>query len=286
MAKSSLLKVLPYIWMLGKIQAFQTKNSRRRISLLSKRNEELESSNKTVCIVGGGWAGFSAADALSSATESISGRACLSVELLDASPRGQGGLAGGWRTKNLKLPVEAGLHGFWREYQNTFAAIERIGLDIDEILTPYTPSILVSQSGRVALAPVLGNEDEESDINKDFSLEDVDWKQSSSVIKTLASFLPPPLDIAILSEFNDKSPLTIADRISAIGLLGVWSDFQQEDPDSWKRYDKISADTLFRSIAGVSPTLYQELVSPLLHVLPMTPGTSRRPFLKVLPGCM
>ena len=100
----------------------------------------------------------------------------------------------------------------------------------------------------------------------------MDWSNTNSIIERLAGLLPPPLDVAILSEFEAKNPLTIADRISAIGLLGVWADFIQEDPKSWKRYDKISADNLFRSTAGVSQNLYQELVSPLLHVLPMTPG--------------
>jgi len=50
--------------------------------------------------------------------------AAFDIEILDASPRGRpGGLAAGWRTAKLNRPVEAGLHGFWREYQNTFATI-------------------------------------------------------------------------------------------------------------------------------------------------------------------
>ena len=38
-----------------------------------------------------------------------------------------GGLAAGWRTPGGR-PVEAGIHGFWREYQNTFAVLDRLGL--------------------------------------------------------------------------------------------------------------------------------------------------------------
>jgi hypothetical protein len=72
--------------------------------------------------------------------------------------------------------------------------------------------------------------------------------------------------------FAPNSPLSVADRISAIGLLGAWADFGQEDPVSWERYDKVSAEQLFLTLAGISPTLYRELVTPLLHVLPMTPG--------------
>ena len=234
----------------------------------------VSNAKKRVVVIGGGWAGFSAADSLSSTKELGHSDAAVDVELLDASPRGPGGLAGGWRTEKLNRPVEAGLHGFWREYRNTFSAIERIGLDIDDVLTPFTPSILVSESGRVALAPVLGSNsslirDSEDERSTPLGFDFLNPKASLSEI---ANLLPPPLDVALLSEFENENPLTAADRVSALGLLGVWADFEQEDPLSWERYDKISADNLFRSVAGVSPNLYRELVSPLLHVLPMTPG--------------
>jgi uncharacterized protein with NAD-binding domain and iron-sulfur cluster len=236
------------------------------------------SANKTVVVIGGGWAGFSAADALTTANGD-NGVGNVNVHLLDASPRGPGGLAGGWRTPVLNRPVEAGLHGFWREYRNTFAAIERIGLDLDNVLTPFQPSVLYSESGRVALAPVLGSSDnDDSDTATDMgnanklSLQNMDWMNPSKTLRPLAELLPPPLDIALLSEFSPDSPLSVADRVSAIGLLGAWADFEQEDSASWARYDSVSAESLFLATAGVSTTLYQELVSPLLHVLPMTPG--------------
>jgi uncharacterized protein with NAD-binding domain and iron-sulfur cluster len=275
MMKFLFADVILLIWcLLPQIESLQvTRNSLRRSgSFLNTKNHDNGDDSlkpKRICIIGGGWAGFSAADALSSCNND---QGPLQIEILDASPRGPGGLAGGWRTKKLNRPVEGGLHGFWREYTNTFAAIERIGLDLDDILTPYTPSVLVSQSGRVALAPVMGENDQSETNQKDFSLENIDWSKPSSVLSVVANLLPPPLDVALLSDFNKDSPLTVADRISALGLLGVWSDFEQEDPESWNRYDKISADTLFRSVAGVSPNLYRDLVSPLLHVLPMTPG--------------
>ena len=109
-----------------------------------------------VAIVGGGWAGFSAADAISSSSKKN-----IQVVVLDASPRGPGGLAGsGWTTPKLGLPVEAGIHGFWKEYKNTFAQMERIGLHLNDVLTPYQPSLLVSSQGRVAVAPVLGSDED------------------------------------------------------------------------------------------------------------------------------
>ena len=226
----------------------------------------LQASTKVV-VIGGGWAGFSAADALSSIGEDIQ------VELLDASPRGSGGLAAGWRTPKLNRPVEAGLHGFWREYRNTLAAVERIeGVDIDEVLTPFTPSILVSESGRVATAPVLGSLQDNHGVSPTSLLSDIDWSDPTKMLKSLADLLPPPLDVALLADYSPDSPLTLADRVSGVGLLGAWADFEQEDKDSWARYDKISAENLFCAKAGVTPALYRELVTPLLHVLPMTPG--------------
>lgn len=255
----------------------------------------MSSPPKKVVIIGGGWAGFSAADALSSIQLSTPSTAASStttnspdtaanptaafeIEILDASPRGPGGLAAGWRTPKLHRPVEAGLHGFWREYKNTFAIMEeRIGLNLDDILTPFLPSILVSSSGRVALSPVLGDKDVVAQENDSAplpaSVSPSNLLDPKALTMTrLANLLPPPLDLALLSDIESDNPLTLLDRLSGIGLLGVWADFEQEDPKSWERYDKISADNLFRTIAGVTPTVYNELVSPLLHVLPMTPG--------------
>lgn len=229
------------------------------------------STKKKVVVVGGGWAGFSAADALSK----LDG---LEVVVLDASKRGPGGLASGWTSRRLGMPVEAGIHGFWREYRNTFSVMDSLGLDLDEVLTPYIPSLLVSETGRVALAPVLGND---VDARSDSPLSDrvkpltpgigPDLTGIQSMLNFLADELPPPLDIALLSKVENSS-LSLTDRLSAIGLLGAWADFGQEDEESWSRYDCISADQLFRDVAGVTPRLYQQLVSPLLHVLLMTPG--------------
>lgn len=219
---------------------------------------------KRVVIIGGGWAGFSAADALATAPSDS-----IDIVLLDASPRGAGGLAGSWKTQGGR-PVEAGVHGFWREYRNTFAAIERIGLDLDGVLGPYSPSVLVSKSGKVALAPVLG--DGHSTAAEKSDQGNMVPSPFSSPLETVAELLPPPLDVALVSEFNPSSPLTLVDRASAVGLLGAWADFGQENEASWNIYNKVSADELFLEKAGVTKCLYDELVQPLLHVLPMCPG--------------
>lgn len=78
---------------------------------------------RRVVVIGGGWAGFSVVDSLS--YDNCCNNS-FTIDLLDASPRGLGGLASGWKSKTVNATVEAGLHGFWREYRNTFATIERI----------------------------------------------------------------------------------------------------------------------------------------------------------------
>lgn len=235
---------------------------------------------KTIVVIGGGWAGFSAADALRACyckkikddTSDDNAPTPIHTILLDASPRGPGGLSRGWTTPQGRS-IEAGIHGFWRDYANVYDAIEnRIGLDLDDVLTPYTPSILVSQEGRVAVAPVLGRNDDVAPASETStmaakipgSLPDI------PLLSQIVQNLPPPLDVALLTEFDKESRLSLVDRISGLGLLGAWADFGQEDVDSWKRYDKISADQLFRSVARLSPALYTKIVLPLLHVLPMT----------------
>lgn len=154
-------------------------------------------------------------------------------------------------------------------YRNTFAVLDSLGLDRDEILTPYTPSVLVSKSGRVATAPVLATDEATA-----APAEPSRWQFSSpdAILKRFSDLLPAPLDTALLAEFSPTSPLTLADRASAVGLLACWADFAQEDPLSWQRYDGISAEELFKRYGGVSETLYEELCQPLLHVLPMAPG--------------
>ena len=49
-----------------------------------------------------------------------------------------------------------GIHGFWREYKNTFDIMNRIeGVHVDQVLGDFSPSVLWSKNGKVAVAPVL-----------------------------------------------------------------------------------------------------------------------------------
>eukprot|EP00967_Tisochrysis_lutea_P094641 scaffold137664_cov27-Tisochrysis_lutea.AAC.1 len=200
---------------------------------------------RKVVVIGGGWAGYTVADALSSSPD-------VSLTLLEARAT-SGGLAGGWRTSGGR-PVEAGVHGFWREYRNTFAMMEAIGLDVDRVLTPYTPSVLVSRTGRVATAPVLGlaanavPSTSAAGAVRDGGGSSVPALPLSpqQLISRFAQLLPAPLDTALLAEYAPGSRLTLADRASAIGLLPLWADFGQEDRMSWLRYDDVTAEDLFK----------------------------------------
>ena len=274
-----------------------------RLSSSSGNNDRNEDEVRIV-IIGSGWAGLSAADALLLQSQSPSiqpnGKLRpLHIHLLEASPQ-VGGLASGWKSKQNKS-VEGGLHGFWREYRNTFRTIERIcestnhrhnnthtTVSMDDILTPYTPSVLYSrQSGRVAYAPVMIDEMMDDNhplpndnINKDQWMNIMTMIAPSlstgtdpkALLRILTTFLPAPLDIAIGSEFSTDSQLTWIDRISALNLLSIWANFDPSKVSSWDQYDDTSADTLFRGSAKISDTLYSELVEPLLAVLPMCPG--------------
>jgi len=240
---------------------------------------------KRVVVIGGGWAGYTFCESIS--TNAGDAGEALEIILLDASAKAKGGLAGGYRTEGNR-PAEAGIHGFWREYRNTIQMMENIeGVDVDSVLGDFTPSVLFSKNGKVAVAPVLGSEnghDIGSRSDSDYHRKESSPKRSVSMDpldimrRKLAANLPPPLDLPLLAEFDagttsseNKNRLQLIDFVSAIGLLGAWADFNQESPESWKNYDSLSATTLFRK-AGVTDKIYEELVSPLLHVLPMCPA--------------
>ena len=198
-----------------------------------------------IVIVGGGWAGYTVAESLS--TNNLESHN-VDVLLLDAMKSG-GGLAGGYREG--KRPVEAGIHGFWREYKNTFSVMKSIeGVDIDEVLGEYTPSVLYSKHGKVAVAPVLleDNVGHQKDVNLSSDKE--------KLRRAVAENLPAPLDLPILAELDAQtSNLNLVDLLSGLGLLGPWADFEQESAASWKNYDTQPASLLFEK-AGITSNLY------------------------------
>jgi uncharacterized protein with NAD-binding domain and iron-sulfur cluster len=83
--------------------------------------------------------------------------------VLEAAPR-PGGLASGWVTAQGR-PVEAGIHGFWRNYRNIDRLVgDTLGLTgAKSPFTPYTKSSLYTKAsvrgsgGPAVVAPVLGD---------------------------------------------------------------------------------------------------------------------------------
>jgi len=148
------------------------------------------------------------------------------------------------------------------------------GVVIDEVLGAYTPSVLFSKNGKVAVAPVLVEEEDKNEgKNTSMKLPKLTELNERAIKRLIAANLPPPLDLPVLAELDDSKPTKLqpVDLLSGLGLLGAWSDFEQESPTSWKRYDSQPASVLFEK-AGITDALYEELVSPLLHVLPMCPA--------------
>ncbi len=232
-----------------------------------------------VVVIGGGWAGYSFCESIS--TNNINEKQGVEIILLDASKQAKGGLAGGYRDgSSNNRPVEAGIHGFWREYRNTFDIMNGIdGVDVDEVLGDFTPSVLYSKNGKVAVAPVLVEVEEVAKATATTSKTPpmlTDFSEEG-IRRFVAANLPPPLDLPILAKLDDSktsaggSKLSILDLASGIGLLGAWADFEQESPISWRNYDTQPASVLFEK-AGITDALFEELVSPLLHVLPMCPA--------------
>eukprot|EP00466_Bigelowiella_natans_P014405 jgi/Bigna1/85279/estExt_fgenesh1_pg.C_30133 len=267
-------------------------DAKQRTTSTSHSSTSLSHEVPHVVIVGGGWAGFGAAEALSGFVE----KGALKVTLLEASARGPGGLAAGWKTpkgRPVEVPV-VGLHGFWRNYRNIDRLVtEVLGLSGDKSpFTPYTESSLFT-----------------SNKNHDGNRKGGDSSPPPSSLSVVAPVLgslprlPAPLGSAVWPSFG--SELGLLDRATAVSLLGPWLDFDGSD-SAWSLYDEESAAGLlkppfsfpfplipplspsinngnikhgdnlglgrFVAGAGVSDALYDRFLEPMLLVLPMAPG--------------
>ena len=206
------------------------------VLLISLRPVELfspTSSPPSVVIIGGGWAGYGAAEGLAR----LCSEGKLNVTVLEAQPRG-GGLAASWLTPGGRR-VEAGIHGFWRNYRNIDQLVtSSLGLTGDASpFTDFCESTLFTRRGKAVVSPKLDT----------------------------FPRLPAPLGTALLPEFGTVS---IFDRSTAAALALPWLDFDGSD-SAWRRYDDTTASSL---LAPVSPQLYEEFLLPMLLVLPMAPG--------------
>ena len=91
---------------------------------------------KKYCVIGGGWGGWGAAKTLCQ-----SAGADAHVILIDALPDPTGETP--YLSKSGK-PVEAGTRGFWKDYPNINALCKELGLNEDDVFTPFTNSSFYS----------------------------------------------------------------------------------------------------------------------------------------------
>eukprot|EP00168_Porphyra_purpurea_P000962 TRINITY_DN1115_c0_g1_i9.p1 TRINITY_DN1115_c0_g1~~TRINITY_DN1115_c0_g1_i9.p1 ORF type:complete len:659 (-),score=146.79 TRINITY_DN1115_c0_g1_i9:172-2010(-) len=185
--------------------------------------------DKRVVVVGAGWAGLGAAHALVKAGHDVT--------LVDAADS-VGGLVAGWRTAKGNKPVEVGIHGFWRPYENIFSLVKELG--ITDAFTPWTKSAQWSPAGLETESPIFAEQPR----------------------------LPTPLGTLVYTKF---ARLPLAHRLTALPLLGVVADFDPRRLEDWKRYDNMTARELFAN-HGVSERLYKEAFEPMLLVGLFAPG--------------
>ena len=159
-----------------------------------------------VAVVGAGWGGWGAAKALLE-------NGCL-VTILDTLPDPTG--ASPYLTPTGK-PFEAGTRGFWKDYPNIEDLVASLGLNEEDVFTPFTNSSFYSPDGLEATAPVF----------------------SESAFPELPS---PIGQVAATFALFERIP--VADRLTMLGLLYATLDFTR-DEKTFEAYDRSSAHELF-----------------------------------------
>lgn len=141
----------------------------------------------------------------------------VDVTLIDALPDPTG------RTPYLSptgKPVEAGTRGFWKDYPNIYALVSELGLDENDVFTPYTNSSFYSPDGLEATAPVFGEATFDS-ILGGFPILGNLLKSNlgaGGMGEDKFPMLPSPLG-QVLATIPYFERLPIADRASMVGLL-------------------------------------------------------------------
>ncbi len=130
-------------------------------------------------------------------------------------------------------PFEAGTRGFWKDYPNINQLTTELGLG--SIFTEFTTSAFWSPDGLEATAPVFGD----------------------------APLLPSPLGQAFAT-LNHFQRLPVQDRLSIAGLLYAMLDLNRSE-DTYRKYDSISALTLFKKI-GITDRMINDFLRPILLV--------------------
>jgi len=210
--------------------------------------QDMERKKKYV-IVGGGWGGWGAAKALCQSNIDCE------VILMDALPDPTG------TTPYLSAtgkPVEAGTRGFWKDYPNINALCSELGLEEDDIFTPFTNSSFYSPDGLEATAPVFS----EATIPK-LPIPLPSFLKVQSDNEEFPQ-LPSPFG-QILATFPLFERIPLADRASMVGLLIATIDCLGGDEIVQEQYDRMTAHDLFIKF-GLSKRMVDDFIRPTLLV--------------------
>ena len=197
---------------------------------------------KHFAVVGGGWGGWGASKVLCEADD-------VEVTLIDALPDPTGNTP--FLSKTGK-PVEAGTRGFWKDYPNINKLCDELGLDENDIFTPYTNSSFYSPDGLEATAPVFSEGNFPSN-NLPFL---------SQLSGQTFPQLPSPLG-QVLATFPLFERIPLADRASMLGLLVATIDCLGNDESVQRKYDRMTAHDLFIRF-GLSERLVEDFIKPTL----------------------
>lgn len=203
---------------------------------------------KKYVVVGGGWGGWGAAKALCQSNVDCE------VILMDALPDPTG--ATPYVSASGK-PVEAGTRGFWKDYPNINALCSELGLNENDIFTPFTNSSFYSPDGLEATAPVFSEiKLPKLPLPSFMSLDGND--------NEMLPQLPSPLG-QVLATFPLFERVPLADRASVVGLLVATIDCLGGDETVQEQYDRMTAHDLFIKF-GLSKRMVDDFIRPTLLV--------------------
>lgn len=179
------------------------------------------------------------------------------VTLLDALPDPTG--ATPYVSKSGK-PVEAGTRGFWKDYPNINALCAQLGIDENDVFTPFTNSSFYSPDGLEATAPVFSEATLDlGKIGKDLNLPFELPFQNEPFPQ-----LPSPFG-QVLATFPLFERIPLSDRASMVGLLLATIDCLGGDETVQMQYDRMTAHDLFIKF-GLSKRLVDDFIRPTLLV--------------------
>ena len=197
---------------------------------------------KRFAVIGGGWGGGGAAKVLCESAD-------VEVILLDALPDPTGKTP--YLSKSGK-PVEAGTRGFWKDYPNINKLCQELGLDENDVFTPFANSSFYSPDGLEATAPVFS----------DGTFPENNLPLLGKLSGKRFPQLPSPLG-QVLATFPLFERIPLSDRASMVGLLIATIDCLGNDESVQRMYDRMTAHELFIRF-GLSPRLVEDFIKPTL----------------------